>query len=305
MRYYIGMDVGGTHGRLKLADAAGNTLGSYADQGGTITSATYDIVRGRYKSLITQALSAHGLAAGQCAGLCLGASGIDTPELHEQYVQMLEGFGFDRSIIRAYNDCELLLHLHPQNACIAVIAGTGSIIMGRQEDGQLVRYGGWSYLLSDEGSASYIIRKAIEAALRYWDGYGDCAILASLFAEETEMCNQQEAATYFISHIKEKELISKYAPLVGKAAELGDQTARKILTTAAERLFIGVDVVAKQIGGAPEIILLWGSVLMNNSFVEAPLRAMIEERFPQAQTVRLNRDAVDSALDIALTISEA
>lgn len=306
MRYCIGMDVGGTHARLKLADTDGKELGIFENKGGTITSASYEVVRGRYHDLIMDSLNAHGLAPENCAGLCLGASGIDTEELHEQYVRMLESLGFDRAVIRAYNDCEVLLNLYTDKPCIAIIAGTGSIIMGKGEDGKIIRYGGWSYLLSDEGSASYIIRKAIEAALKYWDGYGDCAILASLMESETEMRNQQEAATYYISHIKEKEMISQYAPLVEKAAALGDPTALRILYTAAERLFTGVDVVARQmnLGDAPYVVLLWGSVLMKNAYVSGHLRELLLERFPNAEIVNLEGTAVDCALDIALNIGK-
>ncbi len=306
MRYCIGMDVGGTHARLKLTDTQGKEIGYFEHKGGTITSASYETIRERYHALIMGALNAHGLAPEHCAGLCLGASGIDTDDLHEQYVKMLESMGFDRAVIRAFNDCEVLLNLYADKPCIAIIAGTGSIIMGKGEDGKIIRYGGWSYLLSDEGSASYIIRKAIEAALKYWDGYGDCAVLASLLESETEMRNQQEAATYYISHIKEKEMISRYAPLVEKAAALNDPTALRILYNAAERLFTGVDVVARQmnIGNAPYVVLLWGSVLMKNAYVSGRLRELLLARFPKAEIVNLEGTAVDCAINIALKIGK-
>jgi Predicted N-acetylglucosamine kinase len=306
MRYYIGMDVGGTYARLKLADAHGQVLGTYENKGGTITSTSYETVRERYHTLIKRALDAHHLSAKDCVGLCLGASGIDTDALRVKYTQMLESFEFGKNIIFPYNDCELLLELYPKQPCVAIIAGTGSIIMSRKATGEIVRYGGWSYLLSDEGSASYIIRKAIEAVVRYWDGYGDCGILANLFEKETEMRNQQEASTYFIDHIRQKEMISRYAPLVEKAALLNDPTALHILETAAERLFIGTKVVVNQIDlmQQPLVVLLWGSVLMKNAFVPTRLRALIQANFPNSQVVSLEQSAVDCALDIAKRLGE-
>jgi N-acetylglucosamine kinase-like BadF-type ATPase len=101
-------------------------------------------------------------------------------------------------------------------------------------------------------------------------------------------------------------MISQYAPLVEKAAALGDPTALRILHTAAERLFTGVDVVARQmnLGDAPYVVLLWGSVLMKNAYVSGRLKELLLERFPNAEIVNLEGTALDCALNIALNIGK-
>jgi len=47
-----------------------------------------------------------------------------------------------------------------------LIAGTGSIAIGRRADGTMVRVGGWGPIFGDEGSGFWIGREAIQAALR-------------------------------------------------------------------------------------------------------------------------------------------
>ena len=52
-----------------------------------------------------------------------------------------------------------------------VIAGTGSIAFGRNSKGESARVGGWLFtILSDEGSGSYITRKALFHYSRFLDG---------------------------------------------------------------------------------------------------------------------------------------
>lgn len=307
MQYFIGMDVGGTYARMKVADNAGKIIGAFEGQGGTISSASFETVQARYNALIRGALNALGLDAKDCAGLCLGASGIDTEALHAQYMRILLEIGFQEQCIRAYNDGEMLLYLVPDRPSIAVIAGTGSIVVGKGMQGQKARYGGWSYLLSDEGSASYIIRKAFEAVIRYWDGYGTCSVLAEVFAGETGLQNQQQAATYFFENVHQKEQISRFAPLVEKAAVQGDKVALGILQASAERLFLGLGVVAEKIGigDAPFAVIPWGSVMVHNVYLAEALQKLVYERYPNADIISLKGDAVDSALEIAQTIPGA
>ncbi len=49
---------------------------------------------------------------------------------------------------------------------ILLIAGTGSIAIGRRRDGSMIRVGGWGPIFGDEGSGFWIGREAIQAALR-------------------------------------------------------------------------------------------------------------------------------------------
>lgn len=55
---------------------------------------------------------------------------------------------------------------------MVVIAGTGSIILGIDRDGNYKQASGWGYNISDIGSGYWIGAKALEATLLYCDGCG-------------------------------------------------------------------------------------------------------------------------------------
>ena len=55
---------------------------------------------------------------------------------------------------------------------IVIIAGTGSIVYGRNAAGEAARAGGWGHMIGDEGSGYWIGREALAAVMRGGDGRG-------------------------------------------------------------------------------------------------------------------------------------
>jgi len=62
-----------------------------------------------------------------------------------------------------------------------VIAGTGSVALGRNAAGQTARAGGYGYLIDDAGGGVSIGRAALRAALRSGEGWGPKTVLADVF----------------------------------------------------------------------------------------------------------------------------
>jgi glucosamine kinase len=58
-------------------------------------------------------------------------------------------------------------------AGVLLIAGTGSIAIGRQVDGTMIRVGGWGPHFGDEGGGFWIGREAVRVALRSLDSKAD------------------------------------------------------------------------------------------------------------------------------------
>src|SRR5581483_6339154 len=63
---------------------------------------------------------------------------------------------------------------------VLMIAGTGAIAYGRNSAGDTARAGGWGYLVSDEGSGSWIGLEAVRAVLREKDRGHNSVLLGSL-----------------------------------------------------------------------------------------------------------------------------
>lgn len=302
MGYYIGMDVGGTYARLKIVNEAGEQLHVCEGQGGTIASVGFDKMRERFRSLLLPALEHAMLQPADCLGLCLGASGIDSPELKTQYEGILTEMGFPLDMIQACNDCELLLSLF-DDPCVVLISGTGSIAMGKAApDAPLCRCGGWSYILSDEGSAPAISFAAMRAILKHWDGQLSCPILADLFTQTFGLNTPQALTAWCHQHLRHKDLLARTAPLVAQAAQAGDLCARAILDDAAQQLFALVDTTAIKIA-APEgrfSLLLWGSVATQNESIRHELCRLLLANHPNAQAYTLSTSALECAVELAM-----
>ena len=302
MGYFIGMDVGGTYARLKIVDRAGRTLHESEGKGGTISSAGLDKMKERVDRLLSPALHASALSPRDCLGLCLGASGIDSPELRLSYERILEGLGFEPRILRAYNDCELLLSLF-SGPCVVLISGTGSIAMGRTgPEAPICRCGGWSYILSDEGSAPSISFSAMRAVLKHWDGQLYCPALAELFVRSTGLATPQALTAWCHQNLQRKDLLARFAPMVEQAAQAGDPCAEGLLTDAARQLFALVATTARKTA-APQgrfSVLLWGSVLTENARVRGALCRQIEQAYPNADVFMLRSNALDCAVQLAM-----
>jgi glucosamine kinase len=57
---------------------------------------------------------------------------------------------------------------------VIAIAGTGSVVYGRNEGGEEATFGGWGYLFGDEGSGFWIARETLAAMMRARDA-GDAS----------------------------------------------------------------------------------------------------------------------------------
>ena len=58
-------------------------------------------------------------------------------------------------------------------AGVVIIAGTGSIACGINSRGRFARAGGWGPTMGDEGSGSYIGRRALESVMMSYDYRGE------------------------------------------------------------------------------------------------------------------------------------
>ncbi len=171
MFYYLGIDGGGT----KTTCAAGDEQQVLA----TATAGPSNMVRvGEAKAReslhqsVRQACAAAGIDPKQVAHTCVGGSGAADPELaaavHRVLAEILP------APITVVGDMEIALEAaFGAGPGVVVIAGTGSIVFGRDQQGRTARTGGWGFAISDEGSAHWIGRTAVSTLLRAADAADD------------------------------------------------------------------------------------------------------------------------------------
>src|SRR5512132_4032371 len=73
---------------------------------------------------------------------------------------------------------------NPTGCGVVLIAGTGSIAYGRNEEGEEDRAGGWGYLIGDEGSGVWCGLEALRAIAPAVDGRGAPTRMTELLFRE-------------------------------------------------------------------------------------------------------------------------
>jgi N-acetylglucosamine kinase-like BadF-type ATPase len=141
--------------------------------------------------------------------------------------------------------------------------------------------------------------------LRGLDGRGSATLLtgpvtAALDAVAHADPDEHAQAVIRVAYRRPPATLGLLAPLVGSAAQAGDEVARHIVETAAAHLLHALDVVSRRGGplDRPPIVVA-GSVLLNAGPVAERVRAGIRERFRVVPAEARNGAAGAAALAIA------
>jgi glucosamine kinase len=164
---------------------------------------------------------------------------------------------------------------------IIVIAGTGSIVLGKVGGGESRMVGGWGRVLGDEGSGYFLGLEALKAVTREFDGRGTSGSLARALAERFGLTSRDRviAAVY-----KEQFAIPSLAPLVLEATAAGDDVSRRILERGAGSLADHVAPLASAWpGSAPLGIVFIGGLIDHETVYARILRDTLKTRFPHAR----------------------
>lgn len=167
----VGVDVGGTKSRTVVESPDGAVLLDTTEPTTGWRGTTFAAKGARLADLLRAATG--GLGAGPVAAVAVGAHGCDLVEESEELERHLAGhLPGTRCVV--VNDAELVAPAAGTPDAVGLIAGTGSVAVGRAADGRRVHAGGWGWLVGDEGGASGIVREAVRASLRaVEDGVAD------------------------------------------------------------------------------------------------------------------------------------
>ncbi len=139
-------------------------------------------------------------------------------------------------------------------AGIVVIAGTGSMAFGRNRENRSARAGGWGYVFGDEGGAFDLVRQALRAVLRAEEGWGPKTVLRDLLLEPTGAPDANALMHLFYTSEYPRQRVAAFAPLVDRAAGLGDTVAQDILKQAAQSLATFSAAVRRQLFDPAETV---------------------------------------------------
>ncbi|MFC3854126.1 BadF/BadG/BcrA/BcrD ATPase family protein [Salinispirillum marinum] len=169
--YYVGVDGGGTHCRVRIVDANGRCCAEAQGGSANLYQQGYNALR-TIEDTIAQAFTQISLAPDALpvtlarTSVGLGLAGAELPESQALIAQWQHPY----SRIQVNNDAHIAcLGAHSGEEGGLVIVGTGIVAWAIQHD-RTIMLDGWGFPLADQGSGAWLGMRAIQESLRASDG---------------------------------------------------------------------------------------------------------------------------------------
>jgi glucosamine kinase len=296
MAFFLGIDGGGTKTRCVLADET--TVVAKSMTGGcSVIRHGEQQAREALHSAIGQVCTTGKIPLERIGGICIGVTGAARPEIAGKIRGIVSEMvpGLSAAKIEVIGDNVIALEAaFGTGAGVITIAGTGSIVYGRDADGKTVRAGGWGFAVSDEGSGYWIGRRAISAILAARDRGGEAALEAMVLhawkIKGIDELVQQANAT-------PPPDFPRLFSIVLRAAEEGDDAARGLLTEAGMELARLTTIAVRRLVTAGMLpISTTGSVFRQSAEVRQVFYNTLRASFPGIEVRQDLADPVEGAL---------
>jgi glucosamine kinase len=302
MPFYLGIDGGGTTTRCALGDET--TLLATAMSGGSnVVRLGQAQAREALHATVRQACTTAKITPDQIRRICVGAAGAARPEMAATIRSILAEL--TPATVEVVGDMVIALEAaFGSGPGVIVIAGTGSIVWGRDVEGHTARAGGWGFAISDEGSGQWIGRRAISAILQAHDEEQETALTA-LVLHAWHLTTLDELVQKANS-LPPPEF-PRLVPVVLRAAEQADRVACKLLGDAATHLANLTARVIRRVAAEPPYVpvAMTGSVFRKSADVRQVFDNALQANFPGIE-VRPNLvNPVEGALALARKAGES
>lgn len=186
---------------------------------------------------------------------------------------------------------------------VAVDAGTGNNVRGRDKNGCEGRITGNGMLFGEYGGAGELVWRAMVMTTYAWSRRGPKTQLTQMFMDYAEVNQEDELIELFAMH--QLQPSPALAKQIFRLAAEGDAVASEVIQWNARELGLNVNAVIRQLNLQNQVfeVVLIGSIFNTGEIYIAPMRATIQKFAPQANLVRLTvPPVVGSVLLAAETI---
>jgi N-acetylglucosamine kinase-like BadF-type ATPase len=287
MRLFLGIDGGQSSTTALIGEKTGDETGRVLGVGlaGPCNHAAASEGRRKFVAAITESVNQAAASAGLSQppvfeAACLGLSG--GPDDKEALAK--ETIRAERHLIT--HDAHIALAgATGGEPGIIVIAGTGSMVYGRNAAGVTARAGGWGYIFGDEGSAFDLARQALRAVLRNEEGWGPPTALREALLEalpEKDLGARDANHLLHLCYSDEypRDRVASWAKLVDQAARAGDGVAADILGSAAQALATMTAAVHRQLfelsKGAGQVNICYSGGVFSSEPLLERFRMLVE-----------------------------
>ncbi len=281
---YLGVDGGGTKTHAVLFNEENHLTGEGFSGASNPLRVGVETALTNIFQAIDAACDAANKSRGDIVAATFGLAGVRRGDLRQRLRERIAdtlGIG----LVEVLTDAEIALFgTSLGKAGVVVIAGTGSVCLGRNETGDTAIAGGWGPIAGDEGGGITIARRGLQAIAKALDGRG----------APTEL--SEAGKIYFRASSAENLLIAIYAPqmdnqriagfarFVAETARAGDAVAAKILREAGAELGAAVNAVIEKLNLQKQKIPVGnvGSIFRAGNLITGSLIQTVHKLAPKA-----------------------
>jgi N-acetylglucosamine kinase-like BadF-type ATPase len=297
--HVLGIDAGGTKTVCLLADESGLILSEGRGPGANLHVAGELAVEKVLHEVMESALDGRAIRP---AAICLGIAGVDRQDEANTITAIMRRIGH-RSRILVVNDALIALAAGARDAPgIVIISGTGSIVYGRNSNGEAARAGGWGHMIGDEGSGYWIGREALAAVMRAGDARGPATRLSADILAFFSIDDVSRLPKIVYNRDVPRQSVAALGPIVNSAALEGDAVATRILEQAADELVLAARSVATRLEmrGDAFTFFLAGTVFRVVPWLADHLPQRLTEVAPRCAVQVLEEEPAVGAVWLAL-----
>jgi len=293
---YLGIDGGGSKTSSVIGDQT-SVLGTGHAGPSNVIRFGEQKAREAFATAIRQACTTANVNPQQITATCVGVAGAGRPEVSETVRRILADIV--PGVIEVVPDTVTALHAaFGEEPGVVVIAGTGSIAYGRNQQGDTARASGWGFAASDEGSGYWIGRRAVSAIMRAHDEDEHTSLTAEITAAFG--ANSWDELVLAVNASPPPDFAT-LLPLVASAAQAGDTTARELLTEAGAELAKTASIVIRRLfpERAAVPVAMSGGVFRNSDLVRQVFYNQLRSEYPDVAINSTVIDPVRGALELA------
>ncbi|NLN70847.1 MAG: hypothetical protein GX142_08730 [Chloroflexi bacterium] len=297
--FLLGVDVGSSKTHALITDTSGKALGL-----GIAGCGNYEVVglEGFKYAIQTAAQNACKQASvhyQDVLGMGLGIAGYDWPSQDKLMIETIEALGVGCPY-HYVNDVELGLIAGSSSGWgIAVDAGAGNNVRGKDQTGKIGRITGNSVYSGEIGGGGEMVWLAQVGVTHAWTQRGPKTALTQALISFAEVNSEFELIQGLAT--RQIHLPPTLAETVFQIANEGDQLAQEIINTSARELALNVNAVIKQLGfeGHTFDLVLIGSIFQSGDIYLNPFSEIVHSFAPNARLVQLSTPPVAGSILLA------
>ncbi|MFL6255240.1 MAG: N-acetylglucosamine kinase [Pyrinomonadaceae bacterium] len=279
----LGVDGGGSKTRAVVADGAGEVLGEGLAEASNPLRVGVGEAAGAIRDAVDRACAEAGVRRGEIVAAEVGLAGVKRADIRERMRAAVAELGI--KIVVVVTDADIALYGATEGKPgIVIIAGTGSVCCGINARGRRGCAGGWGPLVGDEGSGSWIARRALQAVARATDGRGRRSSLVDAACDYFNVAAADDLSTAIYAPNMTNKRIAGFSGHVVKAAKRRDVVAREIVEEAGRELAMSAAAVVRKLKMERERfqVAYVGGVFAAGALILEPLSEELARVAPRA-----------------------